>query len=114
MDKMDPGKDRAWIGFSLSFCISDIMKGKVDTKDVLAIITSTHMQGPVREFAKTAWTCYNAVYWKEFDEAATMRMLRVLYPRIVQPRLTIRMHPHIGAMKYSEVQHWVSVPVMRD
>jgi len=113
MDKMDPGENRAWIGFSLSFCIRDIMEGRVDIKDVLAIITSTCMKGPVGEFAKTAWACYNAVYWKEYDKVATMRMLRGLYPRIVQPRLTTRMYPHLAEMKYSEVRHWASVPVLR-
>lgn len=111
MDKMDPGEDRAWIGFSLSFCIRDILDGKVDTKDVLAIITSTRMMGPCREFAKTAWASYHVGYWKGHAEVKTLRVLRTLYPRIVQPRLTVPMYPRIGAMQ----NHWVTVPVgLRD
>ena len=112
MITVGPGENRAWIGFSLSFCISDIMEGKIDVKDVLAIITSTKMMGPVREFAKTAWTYYNAVYWKGYDEVKTMRVLRTLYPRIVQPRLTTRMYPHLAEMK-NPMRHWVSVPVIK-
>lgn len=75
------------IGWSLSFCISDIMRGDVRAEDVAFIYASTrcHTDGEFEEVLEQ----YAAVYWRKWpEEAKALARKFWLTGRILQPRLS--------------------------
>lgn len=74
------------IGLSVSFCIADIIKGKVKEKDVEKIIGSTaarndaEWEGIISDYKET--------YWKDDPEKGEAILRRLLKAgKIEQPRL---------------------------
>lgn len=57
--------DAHLIGFSLSFCIRDILRGKVKVEDVLHLHTACRMESEddIRQCVKQ----YCKSYWKDFE-----------------------------------------------
>ena len=109
----EPGEGRAWIGFSLSFCVKDILEGLIRLEDVIAIIAATKMDGGEEAFIQRALDAYSPVYWRAYSVDEARRVLQELYPRVVQPRLTTDMSPHTGAMMKAVKRHWKTIPVLR-
>lgn len=71
------------IGLSLSFCIKDILDGKVREDEVLAIITGTNAQNAVER--EKLLNGYCETYWRGQEKEALMVVDR-LNGRIMQPR----------------------------
>lgn len=73
------------IGLSMSFCVKDILEGKVDLDEVEKIITGTKIKNEqdLEEVVKQ----YSEVYWRSNPPKA-MEILAVLWGsgRIDQPR----------------------------
>lgn len=75
------------IGYSLSFCVKDIMTGKVAEADVEKIITSTCCRD--EDDWDNLFKSYGAVYWRPFEALAVDLVKRLrAQDKIVQPRLT--------------------------
>lgn len=91
------------IGLSLSFCVKDILQGKVDLKDVTKIYTSTHVTTP--EDWKRLEELYCDVYWRANPTAALwiLGYLRAT-GRIVQPKMEGRQAALYGP--HEEGFHW--------
>ncbi len=74
-------KERRLIGLSLSWCIADILKGKVKVTDIVCIISNTAF-GDVKQIKEL----YKDPYWSEFDEEEVMTLLKSLRHIIYQPK----------------------------
>lgn len=88
------------VGLSLSFCVRDILCGKVQLESVRKIIASTCFAND-QQFEEVI-QCYRKTYWyKNPDEGE--RIARVLRDegKIVQPKLEGRKGPNIS------FGHWV-------
>ena len=74
------------IGFSLSFCIKDILAGKVREDEVDYIISGTRCQA--EEDWKRLFLQYSFIYWKD-DISEAMNILKRfrLDNKIYQPRV---------------------------
>jgi hypothetical protein len=68
------------IGLSLSFCIGDILEGKVKPDEIIAIISSTNFSSP-EEAIKNYST-----YWNGYDEGEVKNILNTMWPLVFQPR----------------------------
>jgi hypothetical protein len=69
-------------GLSLSFCVTEIMRGKVSEDEVVSIIASTRFDSP-----EQALEHYGYTYWHEFDQEETTALVKRLWSKVVQPRL---------------------------
>jgi len=82
------------IGLSLSFCIRDIMAGKMLEADVTKIITNTS----ARTEADWDRLCagYRQTYWRSFEADAVIALIQRLRAqgKIEQPRLEDPDHEH--------------------
>ena len=84
------------IGLSLSFCVQEILEGKVNIKDVEKIIAGTKI--PTREdFAHLMFENYAPVYWKQNPKRGVLIALE-LWDRglLDQPRTRGEEHPGIN------------------
>lgn len=94
------------IGLSLSFCVKDIMSGKVAEAEVTKIITNT----AAATESDWEYLCarYRRIYWCRFDEAAVTELIQRLraQDKIEQPRLlNPEYHHSIHAGIW--IEHWV-------
>jgi hypothetical protein len=93
------------IGLSLSFCVQDILRGKVKLEDVSKIIASTKVSRP-QHSTLAVWDevldRYAETYWAENpDEGERIARQLIEEGRVFQPRLENGKHPYIGE------GHWV-------
>lgn len=90
------------IGLSLSFCVLDLVNGKVDWKDVDYIITSTNC--PTVKAWLYVVDSYQETYWKECKFSAVGAATRLLDGGMIrQPRLLDTNHfPNLN-----NTGHWV-------
>ncbi len=71
-----------YIGMSLSFCVKDILNGKIRIEDISGIISSTKVESCEKAFE------YYASYWGKFASKETcMETLKKVWPLVFQPRL---------------------------
>jgi hypothetical protein len=82
---------KKFIGLSLSLCILDILRDKVDVAEISAIVTSTAF-----EDSNQAFLHYFTKYWNEFDGVTVKMTLDKVWPIVCQPRLTAGMYVHRG------------------
>lgn len=74
------------IGLSLSFCVADIARGKVDLEQVVKIVANTAAATPA-EWGKLI-TSYKKTYWQDFPEKCGLIVKKLLNEgKIEQPRL---------------------------
>ena len=91
------------IGLSLSFCVRDIIKGKVDADEVLCIVANTMVSNDV-DFFKVVET-YSNVYW--VDDPYEGKKVAMRFWReglIVQPRLRGKHCHYVGDGHWLEVE----------
>jgi hypothetical protein len=82
-------------GFSLSFCVSDILKGFVREYEVKRIVAS--ICAPTRQDFLGCLDSYASTYWSENPEEGKAIALRFYEAgKIDQPRLRDEPYPHIG------------------
>jgi len=87
-----------YIGLSLSFCVRDLLEGKIDERDVLVILTGTELK------TQKDWNdmvdLYHSSHWREFSYDKIINILDVLKSRIIQPALNgqdrINLSKHLG------------------
>ena len=74
-------------GCSLSFCVQDILSGKVSLEDVRCIITSTKLES-FNDF-KECISRYLETYWIDFPENSVRGVCYYLWftGKIIQPRI---------------------------
>jgi len=74
------------VGLSLSFCIRDILAGRVKAEDVECIITATACSN-IYDIIDD----YSQDYWAGYEKSDIINLLKQLEDRIIQPRLY---YPH--------------------
>lgn len=84
---------KRYIGLSLSFCVKDILNGKINIDEVSAIVTSTAFKS-VEECIKM----YYMGYWEQYTKSQVREVLTNLWPIIFQPRLSGDITEHRGHM----------------
>lgn len=83
------------IGLSLSFCVKDIVLGKVALADVEFIVAGT-CAGSAEEWQELL-NQYSKTYWDDFPERAREVALHLINDgRVIQPRLENGSAPRIG------------------
>lgn len=83
------------IGLSLSFCVKDIVLGKVALADVEFIVAGTCV-GSAEEWQELL-NQYSKTYWEEFPERAREVALQLVNDgRVIQPRLESGSAPRIS------------------
>jgi hypothetical protein len=87
------------IGLSLSFCVKDILDGRVIIDQVGRIITSTCAYNDER-WAQLI-SGYSQSYWADYSADTINGVLARLRPIIEQPRIDNKPHPNIAR------GHWV-------
>jgi len=73
------------VGFSWSFCIKDILKGKVQLDQVIAIISGTRMQNQA-DFMHVIES-YSKSYWKGYPMDKILEIAYELAPKLWQSRI---------------------------
>ena len=73
------------IGLSLSFCVQDILNGKVLLDEVDYIIASTRCKDA--SDWQEVYNSYKRSYWAEFSDEQVKLVFDFLLPKIKQPRL---------------------------
>lgn len=74
------------IGYSLSFCVQDVLSGKIEEDDIVMIETGTKLV--THEEWETMLCVYGASYWSANPEKARKIVARLRDTgRIYQPRL---------------------------
>ena len=86
------------IGLSLSFCVKDILSGKVNESDVICIVTNTSFNFQDEEIEKLI-NLYH-VYWESFQANDIKELLLRLEPVIYQPKRDAKTVFRIGK------NHW--------
>jgi len=89
-----------FIGFSLSFCIKDILEEKVSADQVLAIISSTKIE--TSESANRVFDQYMKSYWSKWNPET----VRPLFDKML--RRTV--HPRIHGLRHGIQKTWVEIP----
>jgi len=75
------------IGLSISFCVGDICRGKVQLDDIELIIAGTRVANSKEDWDKLV-DQYQKVYWRKFPEEADAVLGWLLdNNKIEQPRL---------------------------
>ena len=69
------------LGLSLSFCVKDILSGRVSIDDVECIVSCTRF-----ESASQAYDHYIVDYWSDYPSETVHAVLNELWPRVYQPR----------------------------
>jgi hypothetical protein len=90
------------IGLSLSYCISDIINGRVDKNDVMFIVAGTRimcdhdLDSVLENYAKYEW---------QTDPERGMAIAREFYNRgmIIQPRVLNCNPPHVAEGWWAKV-----------
>lgn len=74
-------------GRSLSFCVLDILRGKVKLDDLGAIVASTLIRD--ENDLKEVFNSYMESYWYEYDKEKVWELVKHLWDigKIYQPRL---------------------------
>jgi hypothetical protein len=85
----------ALIGYSLSFCVSDILRGNVKEAEVTKIVAS--IKAPTRDDFESLLTTYAQTYWRDNPDEGEA-IARRLYDagKIDQPRLRGEEIMHVG------------------
>lgn len=108
------------IGLSLSFCIKDILLGRVKDEEVYAIITGTDIQS--EEVWEEVIKRYSDLYWTEHDytingneytvetishEEEARKLIHRLREtgRIIQPRTMGQEPPNIAAGRWVDLSN---------
>lgn len=92
------------VGYSLTFCIQDLIAGRVKVEDVEKIVASTRFG--TEEAWEVAIVYYRKVYWKtnpDLGEAFCRQLLAA--GKIEQPRLVNPNHWHDIGLSPSERWH---------
>ena len=78
-----------YIGYSLSFCVKDIVEGKIPLDEVNKLVTSTAIDSS--EIMDQVMEQYKSIYWSDFPEEAE-RIARQLFAegKIEQPKLVCK------------------------
>ena len=85
---------RRYVGLSLSFCMQDILRNRVEVDKIAAIVTSTRF-GSINE----AFEQYFLVYWSEYaDDVTCKSALEAIWPLVCQPRVNFDPIHHRGHM----------------
>lgn len=92
------------IGLSLSFCVSDILRGRKREEDVTLIIAGTAIRPNDPEHLTYVLTSYATSYWCA-DPEQGREIARRLWDagKIFQPRVHGGEAPNIGA------GHWIAI-----
>jgi hypothetical protein len=69
------------LGLSLSFCVRDILEGKVSIDDVECIISCTRFEN-----ASQAFDFYINDYWSKYPKETVNAVLMEVWPLVFQPR----------------------------
>lgn len=91
------------IGLSLSFCVQDILDGKVAEQDVLCIVSGT--KAATQEDWAKLLQGYEIYWHKNVGEAYNIAVRLRESGRIVQPRLNGQEPPNIAA----SLGHWLDL-----
>ena len=85
-------KMKKFIGFSLSFCMQDLLLGCIKLEEISAIVTSTALK-TIEDMMEAYYTSY----WKEYATPERCQaMLAAAWPIICQPRLQVGFQSHRG------------------
>jgi len=94
------------IGLSLSYCISDLINGRVDKNDVMFIVAGTRIMcdHDLDEVLEN----YAKYYWETNPENAKS-LARELYNRgmIIQPRVNDNPAPHVAEGWWAKISREV-------
>lgn len=82
---------KTYIGTSLSFCMQDILAGRVSVDEISAIVTSTAFKS-----SEEAFNAYYESYWNDYSKLVVKMVLDGLWPLICQPRLQVGVNEHRG------------------
>ena len=82
---------KIYIGFSLSRCLLDILKKKIDIDNISAIVTSTAFDS-----IHMAFEAYYRLYWDQFPPDEVFKTLTSVWPIVCQPRLQSGLLNHRG------------------
>jgi (2Fe-2S) ferredoxin len=76
-----------FIGLSLSFCVKDILAGKVSIDAVKAIISGTLIQS--EKELQGLLSAYSETYWRDFSDEAAEEIVRklIISGKFIQPRV---------------------------
>jgi hypothetical protein len=97
----DLGRCQHLIGLSLSFCINDVVNGRVSVEQIDKIITGTcaltddHWEEVISDYRETYWA-------KDPDRAERIVRTLISLGKIEQPRILNRPTPNIAS------GHWVT------
>lgn len=81
---------RKYIGLSLSFCMLDILEGRISIEEIAGIITSTKF-----DTLEQAVDMYQSTYWKKFSKEYCTETLESVWSLIFQPRLNVLTSGHM-------------------
>lgn len=70
-----------YIGNSLSFCVQDILEGKMDPDQVVCIITAVKGNSP-----EAVFDANYGLYWHKHDQSIAYALFFELWPRLCMPR----------------------------
>ena len=73
---------KKYIGLSMSFCIRDILDGKVKIEDVVCIVANTAFSS-----IELLIENYSVDYWHAYAKDDIQALLEKLWPTIYQPRM---------------------------
>lgn len=96
------GVEHMKIGYSLSFCVKDIIQEKVNIDDVLCIVSGIHCRTP-RDVDEVL-NQYTEVYWrgnKSLAETILMRLARK--DKLIMPKVYNIEPPNISQLYWKDV-----------
>jgi hypothetical protein len=95
------------IGLSLSFCVADIINGRVDIDDVSFIISGTHIRNA--EELSDVLDTYTRYYWKDLPQLGRFVATRLYEEgKIIQPRLLGYGVPNTAEGWWAKVENYNS------
>jgi hypothetical protein len=89
---------KKYIGFSLSFCVFAILRGKMKQEDIIHIYTGTAFPCETGTLAEEAVAHYwdGGMYWTEYPREEVLALIETLTPIITQLRLIGAVSPRIA------------------
>jgi hypothetical protein len=107
--------DKDMIGLSLSFCVADILAGKVPVERVRFIVSGTKITDTA--VLEEVVSDYSKTHWQGFDPADVSRLVSDLWfnHKIIQPRLISEdMCPNISNGHWAMIGTWQNIEVRND
>lgn len=81
---------RKYIGLSLSFCMSDILEGRISIEEIAAIVSSTKFNT-----IEEAVDYYQPTYWYKFNKKTCQETLESIWDLLFQPRFSFPSSGHM-------------------